>query len=306
MKELILELSYNCNLACTMCGFGGRPVRRDRFMSWQMLELILAQITFELEAIRINGRGESTIHPDFVPMLERVHATKPGACINLFSNLSRSSSGVIDALLRHDVQLFVSLDSTDADELETIRRGCRQSVILENLDRLTGLSRRPFIVFTMQEGNLHRMVEMAQFARERRFHMLFNTVRRDKGIEPFVTMVLQRLKQIRDTYAFITRLYEGSGLVCLLPDQIHGITVRQSGTAPTCGSRKSCPALDEELCILVNGDVTPCNMFNPFVLGNVLETSLADILVGSKRVWFRKHHKENRYCSNCACMGGKA
>jgi len=305
LKELILELSHNCNLACVMCGFGGQQVQRERFMSKDMLERVLTQITAAPQAIRLNGRGESTIHPEFVAMADQVHATFPDATLNLFTNLSISRPAVIDTLLRHDMQLFVSLDSTDAVELEAIRRGCRQSVILANLDRLAGLGRRPFIVFTMQEANLHRIEEMARFARMRSFHLLLNTIRRDEGIEPFVELVANRADGLRDTFAAIRALYDGSGLICLLPDQIHGVQM-VDGTAPTCGSLATCPAIDQELCIQANGDVTPCNMFNPFIFGNVGTTPLAEILAGPERAWFRAHHKEHYYCSNCACMGGTA
>lgn len=305
LKEMILELSHNCNLACIMCGFGGQPVRRERFMSQDMLERILGQMAAAPQAIRLNGRGESTIHPAFVTMVERVHAAFPDAVLNLFTNLSISRPAVIDTLLRHDMQLFVSLDSTEASEMESIRRGCRQSVILANLDRLEGIGRRPFIVFTMQEANLHRIGEMARFARARSFHLLLNTIRRDEGIEPFVELVTRQAKALRDTFAAIRAIYDGSGLACLLPDQIHGVPMAD-GTAPTCGSQAACPALEQEICILANGDVTPCNMFNPFVFGNVGTTPLAEILAGPERAWFRAHHKEHYYCANCACMGGTA
>jgi hypothetical protein len=72
LKELILELSHNCNLACVMCGFGGQPVRRERFMSQDMLDRILSQVPAAPQAIRLSGRGESTIHPEFVAMANRL------------------------------------------------------------------------------------------------------------------------------------------------------------------------------------------------------------------------------------------
>lgn len=299
-----LSVAWVSAPSCMMCGFGGQPVQRERFMTWQTLDRVLAHLPVKPAAVRLNGRGESTIHPDFIPMMERIHAVFPDATLNLFSNLSFGSSRVTHALLEHDVQLFVSLDSTDRSELEAIRRGCRQSVILRNLERLADLRRRPFIVFTMQEGNLHRMAEMASFARERDFHILFNTVRRDQGIEPFVALVTDQAEHLRQTYAAIADLYAGSGLTCLLPDQIHGIPIRRGEVAPTCGTLPSCPALDQELCILFNGDVTPCNMFNPYVLGDFLDTPLTEILSGPNRTWFREYHKTHYYCANCACMGG--
>jgi len=48
------------------------------------------------------------------------------------------------------------------------------------------------------------------------------------------------------------------------------ITVKANNKfTKTHGFLNHCPALDSELCILYNGDVTPCNMFNPYVYGNI-------------------------------------
>ena len=65
----------------------------------------------------------------------------------------------------------------------------------------------------------------------------------------------------------------------------------------------SCPALDKELCILYDGTATPCNMFNPYVYGNVFEQSLEEIWKGDARTNFLASHKDYYYCKNCANLG---
>ena len=63
-----------------------------------------------------------------------------------------------------------------------------------------------------------------------------------------------------------------------------------------------CPKIKKELCVLYNGDITPCNMFNPYVYGNIHNESIEEILGGEKRKWFEKNHKSYYYCNNCACL----
>ncbi|MBU4380579.1 MAG: SPASM domain-containing protein [Pseudodesulfovibrio sp.] len=306
MKELIIELSHNCNLACIMCGFGGKPASPKRFITWQTLNLILDQVPSVPERVRLNGRGESTIHPAFIPMMEHVQSRYPQSIINLFSNLMVTNKDLVYSLAEKEVQLFISMDSPNALELESIRRGARFSILEKNIKRLAIMKRRPHVVFTIQEANLHRMVDMARYCIDRNMHIIFNTIRRDEGIEPFIEMVQNKREELAEAYRLIHALYDGTELNCLLPNSIQGIIIQENGTNQTFGGKKECPALREELCILHNGAVTPCNMFNPYEYGNILQERLGVILESEKRRWFLENNKAHSYCANCACMGGTA
>lgn len=306
VNELILELSYNCDLACAMCGFGGKDVEPTRFMSPETVTRVLAAIDPPPGVVRLNGRGESTIHPKFVEILRQVRARCPAARINLFSHLSWSRSGVLDALVDCGVQLFISMDSPDPARLEAIRRRARYEKIVANIERLASHTPRPFLIFTLQEANFDDVVPMARFSVERRLHLLVNTVRRDKGIETFQEMVRARADELRLAFREVAALYRGQQVACYLPDRIQGVPISSDGTQATYGGRSGCPAIERELCVLFDGTVTPCNMFNPFVYGNILESSLAEIREGERFRWFRENHKQHPYCSNCACLGGTA
>ncbi|MFT5460238.1 MAG: sulfatase maturation enzyme AslB (radical SAM superfamily), partial [Myxococcota bacterium] len=205
-----------------------------------------------------------------------------------------------------DVQLFISMDGADAATFESIRRRGRFALVMENIERLAVLTRRPFIIFTLQEDNFDQLVPMAELAVEHRMHLLVNTVRRDEGIEPFVAMVRDGLAGLREDYAQVLARFEDTGLMVHLPDRIHGIAVREGDVTRTYGGRTRCPAIDTELCVHFDGAVSPCNMFNPFEYGNLLEMPLAEIRNGKKATWFRENHKEHYYCQNCACLGGTA
>lgn len=304
LGELILELSYNCDLDCVMCGFGGKVVSPERFMSEATLDRVLDAVEPPPRAIRLNGRGESTLHPNFVGILRHVRARLPRAQINLFSHLSWSRAGVMEALLECGVQLFVSMDSPDPTRLASIRRRTKFEKVVANLARLERHEPRPFLIFTLQEANFDDVLPMARFAADRNLHLLVNSVRRDVGIEPFRDLVASRSGELRAAFREVADLYAGRRVSCHMPDRIQGIVIAEGHTRATYGGRARCPAVNSELCVLFDGTVTPCNMFNPYVYGNVLEASLREIREGERFRWFEEHHKEHAYCANCACLGG--
>jgi|SRR5690554_495083 radical SAM protein with 4Fe4S-binding SPASM domain len=304
-EEIIIELSYNCNLSCIMCGFGKdvNPFNKNKFMSFAKFRSILKQIGRNAKTIRLNGRGESTIHPDFVEILNYTKVHYPEVSINLFSNLSFNNMRILDALINNNVQLFISMDSPIAVELSEIRKGANFRFIKENIERLTNLTNRPFIIFTIQENNIHRIYDIGSFSYNNNCHILYNTIRKDEGIEPFIKMVTDNNHSITNQFLEVRKLYSGSNLQLLYPDQLAGIQLKVSQATQTHGTMECCPALYKELCIFYDGTVTPCNMFNPYVYGNIFKKSLGDIWSGHERLDFITFHKNYYYCKNCANLG---
>jgi len=98
LNELIVELSYNCNISCEMCGFGQHPIDRNKFMSWKQFQSIIDGVGDRAKIVRLNGRGESTIHPQFSEMAAYVRQQLPEAQINLFSNLSFKSDRILQTM----------------------------------------------------------------------------------------------------------------------------------------------------------------------------------------------------------------
>lgn len=304
-EEIIVELSYNCNLSCTMCGFGKEvnPFSKNKFLSIENYKTILSQIGNITKTIRLNGRGESTIHPDFIEILNYTKTAHPELNINLFSNFSFSNKRILDALIKNKVQLFISMDSPKENELIKIRKGAKFNFIEQNIKALKELPNRPFIIFTIQEENIHRIYDMAQFAYENKCSMLYNTIRRDEGIETFVAAVNENYASITEQFQKVNQLYSNTTLLCLCPDQLAGIEIQVNQKTQTHGTMKSCPALEKELCILYDGTTTPCNMFNPYVYGNIFSQSLNEIWNSEARLSFLSSHKNYYYCKNCANLG---
>ncbi len=286
-----------------MCGFGQQKFDSSRFMKMDFFTSIIDILGTYTSTVRLNGRGESTIHPQFCDMLEYTRSRMPGNRITLFTNLSFNNPRTLQALLDNRVQLYLSVDSPYRDELETIRRGCRHEMVMNNIEQLQTLTNRPYIIFTLQEANLTRVLDIGRFAIHNEMHIIYNVVRRDTGMENFIAMVRDNIDSLTDDFSMIQELYSGTELSCLIPDSIAGIPLNSDGTTQTFGRKYICPALDSELCILYNGDVTPCNMFNPYVFGNLHNNTIDEILAGKARQDFVRAHKEFYYCKNCACLG---
>jgi len=305
LEEVIIELSFNCNLSCIMCGFGKdvNPISKEKFLSFDKYKKILEQIGNKTKAIRLNGRGESTIHPDFIKIVDYTRLKFPHLKIILFSNLSFKKQEIIDSFIKNNMQLFISLDSPLKKELEYIRKGANFNFIINNLEKLKKSTVRPFIIFTIQEINYNRIYEIAEFALEYNCNILYNTIRRDEGIDEFISIVKNDIDFISEQFEKGKKLFEKTNLQFLFPDQLAGIRLYNSFAQKTHGSLNYCPALNKELCILYDGKVTPCNMFNPYKYGNIFENSLDEIWEGKERKYFLKNYKSHYYCKNCANLG---
>ena len=288
-----------------MCGFGKEvnPFRKSKFLPFEAYRTILSEIGGITNTIRLNGRGESTIHPDFIDIVNYTKQNHPDLNINLFSNFSFNNKNILDVLINHKVQLFISMDSPEAGELSIIRKGARHRLIVSNIQKLASLPNRPFIIFTIQEANLHRIFDIGEFAFNNRCHILYNTIRRDKGIETFIDEVNTNHASIVSQFEKVNSLYSNSDLKCLCPDQLAGVIIDTDSSPKTHGTMKSCPALQKELCILYDGTVTPCNMFNPYEYGNVFNNSVSEIWEGEARARFLTSYKDHYYCKNCANLG---
>lgn len=298
LDEILIEVSQNCNLNCIMCGFGYLNNRKDKFMSFETFKSIFEQL--KAKRIRLNGRGESTIHPDFVKILD-YSADK--ASLNLFSNGNYINDEINERFIRYKVQLFYSIDAPTKVTLEKIRKGVKYERVIHNLLMQKNNSVRPFICFTLQEENFDLIEDIAKFAIKYNCNLIYNVVRRDVGYELFLDLVSKSIEYLQDSLSKVKVLFSDNDLIVNIPDQIAGYKIFDTST--TCGSKAECPAIDKEIFIAYNGDVGPCNMFNPYVYGNLNDESIDEIWNGEKRKKFILNQHSYYYCKNCACLKGE-
>jgi MoaA/NifB/PqqE/SkfB family radical SAM enzyme len=282
-----------------MCGFGRKHNSTDKFMSFEDFKEIYNQLGSKANKIRLNGRGESTIHPQFKKILRYIGISNK---ISLFTNGNYIDEEINQLFVELDVELYFSMDSSKPKMLEEIRKGVDYKRLNDNISSMKDKETRPFIIFTLQEKNINEIIPIAEYAISKECHLILNVLRRDEGIEVFRKIVNNKKKKIIEDFSYIKKIFKESNLELYLPNQISGIEVGSVDTSVTCGSMEICPNIENELCILYNGDVTPCNMFNPFVYGNIKNNRIEDIVNGEKKHWFKQNHKKYYYCKNCACL----
>ena len=284
-----------------MCGFGGKPILASGFMPQELIEKIIGNRDFlsSLEEIRLNGRGESSLYPDFTQILQRIAGCFPGVRLSLFTNLMFEDETILDNLLKYHVELLISVDSPNKANYEYIRRGANFELLINRLEKLSGA----FLVFTLQTSNIDEIRDIGKFANQYHLGLILNIVRTDNEdyrnnfqnlIEVKWDAILNQLSDLHDIIP-PKRL--------LIPDQIWGKRVPDSiTTTVSCGSIDVCPNLLSEIMIANNGIVYTCNMFNPQIFGNIYEKDLEKIWISPERLNFVDHYKENYYCKNCEYM----
>ena len=75
-------------------------------------------------------------------------------------------------------------------------------------------------------------------------------------MEHFTGLIRKNIDRIKTEFRKAKKLLEDAKLKCSIPNQIAGTDMEMENTK-TFGEYSTCPALNTELCILYNGDVTP-------------------------------------------------
>jgi MoaA/NifB/PqqE/SkfB family radical SAM enzyme len=270
---------------------------QSNHMPLDLISSILNDNTIsDVREIRLNGRGESTTHPQFSKIVEEARRYHPAATLSMFSNMMFRDDSLLPLLQENSIDLYVSIDSAQKKLYEKIRKGSSFDRLLRRMPYLEGAT----IVFTLQPENFTQISEVCQFAANHGMKFILNVVRTDDEAfaNRFRLMLQQKWDYLVDQLkSCLDILRDG----VLLPDRIWGVPLpNELSKCVTCGSLDTCPIVEHEIMIGHDGLVYPCNMFNPTVLGNIYDESLESILEGQARKTFVSNHKEHYYCKNCA------
>lgn len=302
-RRLILEISRNCNLHCRMCGFGGHPIDPKWFMGEEVISHLFdpknKDFLREVDEIRLNGRGESTIYPNFISVLHRIAESFPNARLTLFTNLMAANNQILNAFNEYGVEIYVSMDSANSKIFETIRKGAKYEIVVNRLKSL----KNGFLVFTLQNGNFNEVEGFGQFAAENNFGLILNILRTDDPNEKAEFNALldsewdNLMIQFKKLHEYVPRNK------LLIPDQIWGREVSESiATAISCDRLPSCPNILSEMMIAFDGTIYPCNMFNSECYGSIQKTALPEIWGSKRHQSFLLAHKIHDYCQHCEYM----
>ena len=136
------DITSNCNLRCPFCVNDFRQISGNNFMPCETFKKILP--LFKL--IKDDGffyfscLFEPTIHPDFIRLLNLIphdQRKKVFFTTNLAKKLTDDTLYQLSQSSIHHIN--ISLDSLEPEMFESLRRGAKFEVFIDNLERMTDI-----------------------------------------------------------------------------------------------------------------------------------------------------------------------
>jgi len=271
--RLWIEPTSICNLRCVMCPNKDLKKEDKGFMDMGLFRKIIDEAASWVYDVHLLHRGESLLHPEFFAMAkyadERNVRTKlhtNGTLLDEEKSLQMIESGID--------QLSFSFDGYDKETYESIRVNGDFDKTVKNIQRFLAIKKE------FKSKKPYTILELINFPNSR--------IKSDSA----------KQKAFRDKF-------KGLPLDKLIVKEFHN----WAGEVETKHKRKTfspCTFLWNALVIFWDGAVLPCSQdfFGYYTLGNVKDTSLAEIWNNDKMVHLRQQHlkrqiKEFDTCREC-------
>lgn len=159
-----LEFSSICNLKCPMCPQTILPKDQKQFIDIKLAKRIIDEAhDIGVMSVKLNWRGEATLHPQFTEIAEY--------CKGKFVDVMLNTNGMYDPRLREIIRdcfdtVVFSVDSLNQKTLNKIRPNSDIKIILDNVDYLLCYSEtRPYIRInhTRQKENWNELATFEHF-----------------------------------------------------------------------------------------------------------------------------------------------
>jgi radical SAM protein with 4Fe4S-binding SPASM domain len=172
-KEIQVEVTGACNLACRMCLVRYRPKlgRREGAMCFHTFRSIVDELP-DLEKVTLQGLGEPLLAPDLFRMID--YAAARGIRMGFNTNGTFLTPERSERLVRLGLDwLHVSLDGATAETYEDIRHGSSFARVQENVVALVDVMRRLEadrprlqLVFVAMRRNVRELPALVRLAAE--------------------------------------------------------------------------------------------------------------------------------------------
>lgn len=266
------EISSICNLKCSFCPHSEKKQDFSKqFMDLGLYRRTIDQIAGKVPSIKLNLRGESTLHPDFDLFLK--YADDKFVDVRINTNGQYKNKAIALWLTKYCKQISFSVDAFYGDTYEKIRKGGDFERLIENIDDVIKFAKnykkKPEIVlsYVVTEENKDELKYFKRFWKARYNEIKF-----------FVRPAM---------------------------DRVHDAEVKTLGNKTEAG-RKNCYMPNRRLVVASNGDVYPCCIMwhKPFIkLGNVGRIGLLDIWSDIQIKCLREELKHQPFvrkaCKNC-------
>jgi radical SAM protein with 4Fe4S-binding SPASM domain len=318
-KILWIELTSKCPFDCVFCS---RQMRRGtgEHMGFELFCSLIRELDHP-EIIRLNYSGESIHYPHLIEAIRLAKST--GAVTELVSAFGSISSQVLHGLVESGLdRLSISLHTLDPKQYETIYRLGTLNRLQEKVQELIELKQQmgtllPILdfAFVAMSENLSQLGKVAGYASMKGVRELFihPVLRRDaiprdfsaelsgnRMTETFRQSLHRTVDLAREEYPAIRFVVcnpqiESENCLTSLPMPFGG-ELPEGARIHTCDQNPW-----QTVHVLVNGDVTVCEVQDKVSLGNLKRQSLSEIWQGPQYRQFRERylHGSVAECRNC-------
>lgn len=269
-SRVILELTNRCNLSCAMCPRQYINFRKG-FLKYDLFKKAVDEISeYPGTGIIPFFRGESLLHPDFIPMLRYIKS-KGIISVQLSTNAALLNEKMSEAILDSGIDFIsFSLDGFNERIYNKIRRGADFGLIVRNIKNFLKKKRR-------------RALPQTQVS-------LVETRLTKKTIPDFVARWIDLVDRVR-----VYKEHSSGGRFGSLKD----------GNKSGMKIRKPCLKLVTEMAVYYNGDVAICNhdWNRKQFIGNTAKQTLRDIWNNRQYQALRRMHLEGNINRGIVCYG---
>ena len=298
-RKILLELTNNCNLNCVMCGIGKNGYDPSRDFPLDLLYSLSENVLKNTKLIRLNGLGESTIIPNFLEYLNIL--SELSAQLEIVTNLTVANNKIWDKLLENNTNFLISCDSSSSQLFKSIRRGASFTSFKKNLKYIGTNISNPLqgqIIFTLMECNIPEITKVVDLAAKMGLGgVIINVVKVGSNQNGWM---YQQFENIIEQFQKAYDLADSFNVVLKLPDHIGNLPINKNISNLSC--QLHCNNPWEEIYIRYNGDLTVCNMLNPYIYGNCQNDSFEEIWKGLNAELFRTFVNtkyRHYYCKDC-------
>lgn len=269
-SRVILEFTNCCNLSCAMCPRQYTNSRKG-FLKYDLFKKVVDEISeYPGAGIIPFFRGESLLHPDFIPML-RYMKLKKISPVQLSTNGVLLSEKISEKIIDSGIDFIsFSLDGFNESIYKKIRRGADFNLVVRNIENFLKKKKGqplPQTQVSMVETRLTK-----------------------KTIPDFVARWIDLVDRVRVYKEHSTAGYFGS---------------LKDGNKSRMKIRKPCLKLVTEIAVCYNGDVAICNhdWNRKKFIGNAAKQTLRDIWNNRHYQALRRMHFEGDIRRGTVCYG---
>lgn len=302
--KIKFESSTLCNLKCKMCPLTSGLKRKTGVLSFKNFKKVYDEI--RVPYLNLTGLGEPLLNPEIFKIIS--YARKNGSLVKLDTNAMLLNEDNIRKLIRaNPTFISVSLDGATKKSYESIRKGAKFEIVIENLKKLvkyrnqTGSKTQIHLFFVLQRENFNELIDFIKFADSigvdtinGAFAISFGKANNKENIE----ISREKLKKVSEELEKIKKKIR----VKLNIENIEDFLKNPVGIEERI-SKKPCFYPWYNPCVTWDGWVVPCDIHcdNEVVFGNAFEEKFMKIWNNKKAHEFRKNLIRGRtgICAKC-------